>query len=359
MPTTRFALMRTGTIWAVLGAAVAVFVVLLAVALLMPPGGGVSADTAITADASGGLLHDVGVYQRIVERVHFGENYYEAAHDELTANRFGTRSVFNWRTPLYLSSLALLPSREVAQAALITLTLVAYGFGVAWFWRVGGRAFGLLAALALFLNLGIVLAPVAVLFSELTAGILILLSASAYGVRQRTIGFVAGALALFVRELAGLYVLVCIWRAWRERAWIELGAWVVVLVGYAAFFAWHYQNVMAQIGPDDLGYQDSWIAFGGAAFVLATAAFNGVFTLLPLWATAAVLPIALIGVVGWQGLGWQRAVTAIAAYVAAFAVVGKAFNDYWGLLYTPLLMLALPWAIAAFRDIAVRLRADT
>jgi hypothetical protein len=31
--------------------------------------------------------------------------------------------------------------------------------------------------------------------------------------------------------------------------------------------------------------------------------------------------------------------------------VGKPFNNYWGAMYTPLLMLGLPWAMVALRDL--------
>lgn len=346
--------MRPLALWAVLGLAAAALALLLWTALSV---GMTPSAAGPPQEASG--LRDLGLYQRLVERVRAGDDYYAAAHEELVANGFGTRSVFNWRTPFYTSTLALLPSRETAQVALAAIALAALALALIWFRREGGPAFGLLAAVALVLNLTAILAPGAVLFAELPAGILILLSASAYGARQPALGFAAGALALFVRELAGLYALVCLWRAWREKRTAEVVAWGVTLVAYAAFFAWHYHKVTAPIGPGDIAYQDGWVAFGGAAFLLATAAFNGVFAIFPAWATALLLPLAGIGLVAWRGEGSARAAGAVAVYLAAFAVIGKPFNDYWGLLYTPLLMLALPWTVAAFRDIAERVRPET
>src|SRR4051794_3870068 len=52
----------------------------------------------VPSDSSPG---DIDVYRQIVERVRAGEPFYDVCRDELRKNGYPTRSVFNWRTPMY------------------------------------------------------------------------------------------------------------------------------------------------------------------------------------------------------------------------------------------------------------------
>ena len=84
----------------------------------------------------------------------------------------------------------------------------------------------------------------------------------------------------------------------------------------------------------------------------------GAFIAAPLWATAILMPLCLLGLAAWQGAGARRVALTVAAYLVAFAVVGKPFNTYWGALYTPLMMIGLAFVPAALRDLFAALRAD-
>jgi hypothetical protein len=70
-----------------------------------------------------------------------------------------------------------------------------------------------------------------------------------------------------------------------------------------------------------------------------------------LWLSAVYLPIALLGLAGWRGILGARLGLTAAAYVTAFAVVGQPFNDYWGLMYAPLLAFGFAAAPATLRDL--------
>ena len=169
-------------------------------------------------------------------------------------------------------------------------------------------------------------------------------------------GFAAAILALVIRELAAPYVVICIYFAWQGRRTAELWAWLGGLAVFAGYFVWHAAMVHAQLGPDDIAYRDSWIQFGGPGFVLATAAFNGVFIAEPLWATAILLPLCVVGLIAWRGPGSCRVGVTVAAYLCLFAIVGKRFNDYWGGLYTPLMMMGVAFLPAGVRDLVGALR---
>lgn len=310
--------------------------------------GAAVAPPSVGAPEAAGAVGDLATYRRIVEAMRGGAGYYEAAHAALLEGGYGTLSVFNWRTPLNAWLLAALPSLQWGLALGVGLAVVATLLAYRLVRDSAGPLFAGLCLLSLLVALANLGSADAILFSDITAGTLILLSVVAYGSRLHWLGLTAGALALFLRELAGVYVVVCLILAIRQRRWVEVRCWLVVLAVYAGYFLWHAQMVAAQLGPSDRAYPDSWLALGGGMFLLATGAFNGLVKLLPLWVTALVLPLGLLGLTA-RPAGLRAAATAF-TYAALFLVAGKSYNSYWGALYTPLLMLGLPWALPAIRD---------
>jgi hypothetical protein len=298
---------------------------------------------------------DREMYERVVGQMRQGVNYYDAARAELSAGGYGMQSVFNWRTPLFPSLLALVPATVWAQAVLVLLALAAGALAC----RVAYLGLGRPAAISLgvleVLGLGVCFVPQSVVLSEIPAGVLILLSASAYGLRRPGIGQAAGILALFLRELAAPYVVVCLFLAWRERRWPEAFGWLVALLFYALYFFWHVHMVQLHQSPGDHADARSWLTLGGADFTLVTAAFNGLLLAAPLWVTAILLPLAGPGLLAWPGSAGLRMALTVFGYLALYAIVGKPLNGYWGAIYTPLLMPGLVWAPAALRDLFARL----
>lgn len=291
---------------------------------------------------------DSSAYFEILDLMRGGWGYYHAAHDVLLARGYGTASVFNWRTPAWPVLLAYLPSIEWAQVLLAALALVALLLAYRMVRAESNFPLAILTILSVLANLAAINASNSIVFTEVASGVLILLSVVSYGNRQSAMGLVASLAALFIRELAAPYVLLCIAFAVSRKNRRELLGWFFGLLAYLAYFVWHWIEVSRQLGVADRAYREGWIQFGGIKFVLATAHFNGVLSLAPLWLTAALLPAALIGLFAWpQGL---RAALTVSIYLCIFAMVGKPFNYYWGALYTPVLMLGLPWAIPAMRD---------
>lgn len=303
------------------------------------------------ASASDG---DMAMYTHIVERMHAGEGYYTAAHAELHGSGYGTTSVFNWRLPTLATAESLMPSLAWASIVLAIGALATLIAAAKLVRDTAGDATAVLAAIALAASLFACATPAAALFTEIPAGILILASVSAYGLKRPAIGFALALAALFVRELAAPYVLVCIYFAWREGRTRELWAWTAGLAAFAAFFAWHYTKVHGQLGAGEFSYAEGWIQFGGLRFILAAARFNGLMIAFPLAATAVLLPLALLGLVAWRAPEARRVIATAGIYLAAFAIVGKPFNDYWGALFTPVMMLGLAFVPAALRDLLSR-----
>ncbi|HLN33327.1 MAG TPA: hypothetical protein VK395_36705 [Gemmataceae bacterium] len=300
------------------------------------------------APAQGG--NDLRLYRSIVERVHAGENYYDAAGTELRARGYPTGSVFNWRAPVYAWVLGKLPAPVWGQVLLALLAIVTLLMAVGVLQREAGTwpaAAGVLLLLGPFVWC---IDGDAFFAQELWAGVLITFSVCAYGYGRWPMGLGAGLCALFFRELTLPYCLIAAGLAWRQGRRREVLAWVAGFALYAIFLAFHAREVLARVTPADR-VPGSWLQFGGAPFLLATCRMNVFLFALPAWVSALYLPLSLLGLLAWRGpVGTRLALTA-GTYVAAFSIVGQPFNNYWGLLYTPLLSFGIVRAPVALIDL--------
>lgn len=269
-----------------------------------------------------------------------GESYYDAAAAELRARGYPTRSVFNWRTPLPVWLVGILPDVGFATCILGVLGLTLCGLSFQLLADEAGVKQGLLGVLLLAgALLPCVLGDLLVM-SELWSGVLIAVSAVCLGLNRRTAGVAAGVAAFFFRELAAPYCLVCVALALADRRWRELAGWTVGFAAYAVFFGLHVLEVLPRISPADVAHADGWVRFGGTGFVISTVQMNAFLLLLPQWVSAVYLGCVLLGAATWNSPAGQRIALATAAYAIAFGIVGHDFNQYWGSLTAPLFCLS-------------------
>lgn len=307
-------------------------------------------DFTNTLPAGSGGGEDLRAYRRIVERVHGGEGYYEAAWRELQP-LYPTGSLFNWRLPYLGWMIGHLPDPLVAQGLGVLLALLTL-----WLWFVLARdslSFPMMAAGSLLLIGAPAYSFVSDLFlaHEFWAGCLITLSILAYAANWRPASLVAAILALMVREWSLLYVAVMLALSFRERKAQEALHWLAAIVLFAALMAVHFAHVREYTGGA-VGDVQPWIALGGWKFVLATCSMHPYLIVLPPWLTAVAVPLALLGLMGWRGLLGLRIAATVCVYMTAFLFVGQGFNRYWGVLYVNLLPLGLLFAPAAAADLA-------
>jgi len=300
---------------------------------------------------------DVALHQATLARTASGASYYDAVNVELRARRYPTRSIFNWRTPLPVWAIAQFPGPAWGRSVLfaIGIAVVVLGFGLLA--AESGRATAAWGAFLLLTGVLPCFVDGLAVMSELWAGALIALSVICYGRRWTAAGQAAAVLALFFRELAAPYWLVCMGLAVRQRQWRDAGRLAVGLLAYTGFYAWHAREVLARIQPGDAAQAASWIAFGGLPFVLTAVQMNGLLLVLPIGATAVYLLAAGLGFAGWRSPAGERAGLTAAAYIAAFAVVGQSFNQYWGSLIAPLLCLGVARFPLSLRDLWQRAKA--
>jgi hypothetical protein len=300
---------------------------------------------------------DLDLYKAIVERMREGDSYYGAAHDELVERGYGTRSVFNWRTPAYPGLLSLASSTGVMQAGMLAVALAA-GAVTLWVMRRTAGPKGLVGgALVVPLTLLAAALPDSALAAELTAGVLILLSVGLFASGHRIPAVVTGIAALFVRELSGLYILVAMALAVRARRWHELAGWCAGLAAYGGYYLWHRHQVLMTIGPEDRADPDGWLQMGGPDFALRTAQMDGILLILPLALLGVLVPLMVIGLLSWKHEAGALAAATVIGYLAVFCVVGKPVNVYWGSMYTPLLAYGLVFLPSALRAIIRQARA--
>jgi hypothetical protein len=303
------------------------------------------------ADAPSRGPGDVALYRAEVDRIHAGESYYAAAGQELRSRGYPTRSIFNWRTPLPVWLLGVLPDARIGQTllALLGVGMWLLGFGLL------ESQFGRRASVVGLLSISGAMLPclLADLFvmPELWAGVLIGLSAAAYGTERRNLGLTAALAALFFRELSCLWYVVCLLVDARDRRWRDVAAWFAGLAAYGVFFVVHAATVLPLISANDVAHSEGWVRFGAAGFVISTVQMNGWLLLLPQSVTAMYLVAALVGAAGWSGPAGQRIGLGLAGYALAFSVVGQSFNQYWGSLTAPLFALAVGAFPAACGDL--------
>ncbi len=293
------------------------------------------------ADAPDRGPGDVALYQAEVDRIRAGASYYDAAAAELPERGYPTHSVFNWRTPLPVWLVARLPADGFGNAILGALGMLLMLLSLAWLADEAGPKQAMLGGLLLTGALLPCLLGDLMLMSELWSGVLVALSAALYATNRRGWAVTAGVAALFFRELAAPYCLVCLALALHGRQWRELARWCWGLVAYAAFYAVHLSAVLPHLAGAPKADVGHWLQFGGPGFLISTAQMNAYLLLLPQWITAIYLACALASAATWNSPAGQRVGLTIAAYAVAFSIVGNDFNQYWGSQIAPLLCLAV------------------
>jgi len=298
---------------------------------------------------------DLKLFSSVVSRLEAGTPYYIAMRSELLARGYPTASVMNWRTPLHLSIVAMLEI-PMARAVMGIFALVVL---VAGSWALAPRgsdatawgAFCLIGA-----TIPVVSADGAVLFSEAWCGLLIGLSLAFYTRQRWLVAACCGVFALFMRELAAPYVLVCGLLALVARRRNESLVWLLGGFAYVIYYGIHALSAHAAMQAGALAHAHGWVRWLGLPFVFSTAGWYA-WTLL---APPILVPLVVTG-----GLAAIAAPTApvqlrlgILAYVITFAIIGQPFNSYWGLVTAPLWAFGIAYSMDGVRWVVNMPRAD-
>ena len=316
----------------------------------------VSLDRVFPEEAAGPpAAEDTRLYRAINQRVHDGDNFYDATADELRTRGYATRPFFNFRLPTLAWTVGHLPRPAWGQWLLALLACLTAVVWVRALRLKGGAGFVAAGAVLLAGPLLLTISDVAYLYHEMWAGVLIALSLGLYARDHRIASAGVGTLALLVRELALPFAVLMLIAAMKDKNRREGAAWLGGVVVFALALAAHAYAAGQRITPADPA-NASWIQFGGWPFVLRTSAWNSYLILAPAWATAVALPVALLGFAGWRGATGIRVALTVGGYCCAFLVAGRMDNSYWGLLYTPLAPLGMLYAAPVVADLRRAIR---
>ena len=279
-------------------------------------------------------IGDSQLQLRTIERIRGGESYYSAVGDELRRNSYPTRPIINWRTPLHYSVVAAL-SIEWAGRLLFGLGIVVVVTGaLAYSTKSTGKAVA--AALLLLGSMApaMLVRPGAVGYSEHWAAVFLALSLNAYVARKWTLAAGLGITAVFVRELAAPYALVCGLLALQAKRRTEWQLWVAGGVAYVVYYGLHATAAVDAIRPGDLVREQSYVQWLGLPFVFMTLYTNGIVNLLPSWLTPMATSIGVAGACADSAPSQFR--VTLLLYAALFCVFGQSFNFYWGYMTSPI-----------------------
>jgi hypothetical protein len=297
---------------------------------------------------------DGELYADIADRVRAGADYYAAAGAAHRNDGYPTSPPNVFREPTEALLLACLPGAGARWAALIALTAAAAFAARAAIQRTSLSAPTRLAAvLAMAAGLSNVGMPHAPYMHELWASLLIVLSLCAFQAERPGLAALLGLGACLFRELALPYVLIMAWMDGLERRWRDVLCWLAATVLFVVCYAVHLHRAAELHAAGDL-VSSGWIRFGGWPFVLLTARRNAFLAIAPTSVVASVVIFAAIGFAGCRDRWVSRIAVVVLGYLAAVTVVGRPDNEYWGMLWAPLLPLGLAVAPAALRDLAAR-----
>ena len=232
---------------------------------------------------------DTVLFESTIERLRAGEQYYDAIGAEMRQRNYPTASVFNWRTPAHLFFV----STVSAQTARMILRLLAIGTlaMLPLALRRQSKVVTAILLLAVAGALATAVKPHAIVAGEVWSGVLIAASLCLYAASAPTAGALLGVCAVFLRELAAPYGLLCGIAALVAKRRAESLVWIAGGLAYCVYFAAHVSQVWTHQQPGDLAHLDSWIRWNGLTFTTTTVKVSGWLSEAPLY-LLVVAPLA-------------------------------------------------------------------
>lgn len=344
---TRLAALSRGRARLVPGLIVLLVVVCLS-ALLVP-------EPPVPDASSGGRTEqtDLMLYESIVAGVKGGGNYYAVAADALRAGDYPLRPFFTFRLPALATILAGLP--EWMPPAL--LILLAALTGLAWALRLAETLPRLVPRIvAGILLIGSLLAffqPGLAGLHEIWAGLLVALSLALRRPDRWAAAAAIGLAAMLIRETAALYVLIMAVIALAEGHRREAIGWGTALAVFAVALGFHAWAVAAVTGPLDAS-SPGWAGLHGFGLFVKSVSLATALQLVPLWAAAPLVGLAMLGWAAWRDPLGLRMIAVLLGYALAIALFARLDTFYWGLMVAPVLLVGLVFVPDALGDLLSR-----
>ena len=283
---------------------------------------------------------DLAFYDRVIERIGHGENYYDFIVEEQRARDYPVRPGLAVRLP----TLAWIHA-SLGEPAMIALA-IALLFACIWAWwnrlgeEPGGVRFRLLGTALMTMGGSLGLNRSFFVLHELWAGMLIALAFGLHRPGRWGAALFVAALALALRELVLPFVLLmAAMAAWRKD-WREATAWVMLVAVFAAIMAWHLSLIAVQEVPSDPVGPD-WLVLRGLSGWLGNIVLSSNLRLLPHELASPVVILMALGWAGWRSSAGTMGTFLYLGYGLAFMLAGRANNFYWGAVVAPAMFIGL------------------
>jgi hypothetical protein len=283
---------------------------------------------------------DLALYDRIIERVAAGENYYDFVVEEQRASDYPVRPGLAVRLPTLAYIYAWL-----GEGLMIPLAVALMGATVWAWWRrlgdePGGKRMQRLGAALMFMGASLGLNRYYFVLHELWAGMLIALAFGLHRPGRWGWSLAVAALAVAIREHALPFVLLMgAMAAWR-RDWKEAAAWGALVVAFVAALAWHLSLVSPQTLPGDPESPD-WLVLRGLAGWLGNIVLSSNLRFLPHEIAGPLVVLMVLGWAGWKSSAGTTGTLLYLGYGLAFMIAGRANNFYWGAVVAPAMFVGL------------------
>lgn len=295
---------------------------------------------------------DLALYDRVIERLQHGENYYDAVAIEHRRSHYPLNPGFAVRLP----TLAVIEAHVPLAGQIAASLLLLGGVLLAWWRRINAEPAGsqvrMLVMAGIFVGCSILTFRYFFVLHELWAGGLLALSLGLHRPdRGKWLGAgIAAAAALAIREHALPFVLLMAAFALYHRRWREGGAWIALVLLFAAAMAWHLHTVAGLLRPDD-PHGPSWVTLRGLGGWLSMIVLSSNLRFLPHFIAG---PIVVLMVLGWTA--WRAEVGAFGTllqlgYGLAFMIAGRGDNWYWGMMVAPTLFVGIAFVPRALESL--------
>lgn len=347
----------------------AVALLLLAAALVPIKAGKQETEVAGFTDVIAGKVNqaaqrprddDLALYDRVIERIGHGENYYAVAAQEHREAHYPLRPGVAVRLPTlaYLAAMlgdtgkgadVLVPGLLAAAIALLVATLWA------WWRRLGDEGLGQRerrwALALLFYGASLGLNRYYFVLHELWAGMLLALAMGLHRPGRKWLSaLLVAALALAIREHALPFVLLMAAMAFWRRDWKEGAAWSGLAAAFFAYLAWHLAQVAQYVLPSDV-MGPAWLELRGLSGWLSTVVLSSNLRLLSHFVAGPLVVLMVFGWAGWKSPAGTFATLLYLGYGLAFMIAGRPDNFYWGAVIAPAMFIGLAFVPMALKSL--------
>ncbi len=293
---------------------------------------------------------DLAFYDRVIERITAGENYYDFVVEEQRARHYPVRPGVAVRLPTLAYVHAWLGEPGMIVLAVLLMAACVW----AWWKRLGeepgGEPVRRIGAALMLMGGSLGLNRSYFVLHELWAGMLIALAFGLHRPGRLRAALAVAALALAVREHALPFVLLMgAMAAWR-RDWREAAAWSALIAAFLAAMAWHMALVAPQVLTSDPEGPD-WLVLRGLSGWLGNIVLSSNLRFLPHEVAGPLVLLMLLGWAGWRSPAGTTGTLLYAGYGLAFMLAGRANNFYWGAVVAPAMFVGLAFLPMALRSL--------